>query len=31
MCGIAGFSGNFEQALFMNVVQVLRGPDDFGI
>ena len=33
MCGIAGFSGNFDQMLLehMNVVQVHRGPDDSGI
>ncbi|MCD6274278.1 MAG: asparagine synthase (glutamine-hydrolyzing) [Deltaproteobacteria bacterium] len=33
MCGIVGFSGNFDQALLehMNAAQTHRGPDDFGI
>jgi len=33
MCGIAGFSGNFDQILLeqMNAVQAHRGPDDSGI
>jgi len=33
MCGIAGFSGNFDQALLerMNAAQTHRGPDDSGI
>ncbi len=33
MCGIAGFSGNFDQALLerMNAVQTHRGHDDSGI
>ena len=33
MCGIAGFSGNFDHTLLkqMNKVQAHRGPDDSGI
>ena len=33
MCGIAGFSGSFDQSLLqaMNCIQAHRGPDDAGI
>ncbi len=33
MCGIAGFSGSYDQALLerMNSVMAHRGPDDSGV
>lgn len=33
MCGISGFSGNFDQVLLerMNAIQTHRGPDDSGV